>query len=399
MRIIAPHGASNYNSAVTPDDSTAQDTDSLIVPLPDVAPDVNELIVEPSSKGSAPSANVLYYWDYLGLDLILNAQHPKSAERGRAVHDEFFFIVVHQTYELWFKQILVELDTVREIFSADTVADRDLNVALSRLGRIKAIQRLLVHQLDVLETLTPLDFLEFRSLLLPASGFQSVQFRLIENKFGLSQQDRISVEGHVYSSTLRADHVELLTTSENEPSLFDSVNRWLSRTPFATEGDDRFITDYCGVVRAKHDATRATLSSHPDQLAAFEAGVKKFDAIFDKSAWDDEVRRGSRRLSYTSFMGALQIFLYRDDPIFQLPNHVLTTIIDIDEGLTLWRQRHALLAHRMLGRLTGSAGSGYDYLDETARRYSPFRDLFDVSTYLLPRESLPSWREPSPHSR
>ena len=341
----------------------------------------------------------MYYWDYLGLDLILNAQHPKSAERGREVHDEFFFIVVHQTYELWFKQILVELDSVRAIFSADSIDDRDLNVALSRLGRINAIQRLLVHQLDVLETLTPLDFLEFRSLLLPASGFQSVQFRLIENKFGLPQQDRITVEGHVYSSTLRADHVDLLTTSESEASLFDGINRWLSRTPFATEGDDRFITDFCDVIRAKHDATRTTLSSHPDQLAAFEAGIKKFDAIFDKSVWDEEVRRGSRRLSYAAFMGALQIFLYRDEPIFQLPNHVLTTIIDIDEGLTLWRQRHALLAHRMLGRLTGSAGSGYDYLDETARQYSPFRDLFDVSTYLLPRESLPPLADRTRHDR
>ena len=256
-----------------------------------------------------------------------------------------------------------------------------------------------MHQLDVLETLTPLDFLEFRSLLLPASGFQSVQFRLIENKFGLPQQDRITVEGHVYSSTLRADHVDLLTTSESEASLFDGINRWLSRTPFATEGDDRFITDFCDVIRAKHDATRTTLSSHPDQLAAFEAGIKKFDAIFDKSVWDEEVRRGSRRLSYAAFMGALQIFLYRDEPIFQLPNHVLTTIIDIDEGLTLWRQRHALLAHRMLGRLTGSAGSGYDYLDETARQYSPFRDLFDVSTYLLPRESLPPLADRTRHDR
>ncbi len=358
-----------------------------------MTPDVTELVVDGTPEGETPSDNVLYYWDYLRLDDILNAQHPKSAERGREVHDEFFFIVVHQTYELWFKQIIVELDTVRAIFADQTVDDRGLSIALSRLARINAIQRLLVHQLDVLETLTPLDFLEFRSLLLPASGFQSVQFRLIENKFGLPQHARITIEGHDYSSTLRGDHVELLKRSETEPSLFDNVNRWLSRTPFVTVGDDRFISDYCGVVRARHDATRATLAAHPEQLAMFEASLKKFDAVLDESAWNEEIGRGSRRLSYAAFMGALQIFLYRDEPVFHLPSRVLTAIIDIDEVLTLWRQRHALMAHRMLGRLTGTAGSGYDYLDETARRYSPFRDLFDVSTYLLPRDLLPPWRD------
>ena len=101
------------------------------------------------------------------------------------------------------------------------------------------------------------------------------------------------------------------------------------------------------------------------------------------------MQQGSSRLSYEAFMAALFINLYRDEPILHIPYLILTALVDIDETLTMWRQRHALMAHRMLGRLTGTAGSGYDYLDETAKTYTPFRDLFDVATYLLPRPLLP----------
>jgi tryptophan 2,3-dioxygenase len=340
--------------------------------------------------GTTESAHeVLYYWDYLHLDHILSSQKPKSAERGHPVHDELFFITVHQTYELWFKQILAELDSVLALLGRDHVAERDLGLVLSRLLRINAIQRLLIEQIDVLETMSPLDFLDFRSLLLPASGFQSVQFRLIENKFGLLQRDRLTVEGHTYSETLRDDHVELVKESEDAPSLFDLVEEWLARTPFVHSPSFDFVERYQEVVRAKHDATRATLAGNPRQLDVFESGIRKFDAIFDRDIWDDEVRQGSRRLSYDAFMAALFINLYRDEPILQTPYRILTVLIDIDETLTMWRQRHAVMAHRMLGRLTGTAGSGYDYLDETVKRYTSFRDLFDVSTYLLPRPSVP----------
>jgi tryptophan 2,3-dioxygenase len=345
--------------------------------------------VHAASESDHDQPPVLYYWDYLRLDEILNSQHPKSAEHGSAVHDEYFFIAVHQTYELWFKQILVELDSILAIMSADPIPASALSVALARLERFNAIQRLLVHQLDVLETMTPLDFLDFRSLLLPASGFQSVQFRLIENKFGLPQSDRLSVEGHHYATTLRDDHVELVEQSEEAPSLFDLVERWLARTPFVrSEGFD-FVATYREIVRAKHDATRSALAGDPEQLAAFESGIRKFDAIFDRATWDQEVVAGTRRLSFDAFMGALLIFLYRDEPVFQTPNRFLVALLDTDGALTLWRHRHAMMAHRMLGRLTGTAGSGYDYLNETARRYAPFRDLFDVATYLLPSSSLP----------
>jgi len=151
----------------------------------------------------------------------------------------------------------------------------------------------------------------------------------------------------------------------------------------------RFPYNHTGDTKAKHDATRSSLEGKPDQLAAFEHGIRKFDALFDKAIWNREMQQGSRRLSYEAFMAALFINLYRDEPILHIPYLILTALVDIDETLTMWRQRHALMAHRMLGRLTGTAGSGYDYLDETAKTYTPFRDLFDVATYLLPRPLLP----------
>jgi tryptophan 2,3-dioxygenase len=364
----------------------------VIVSLPEMVPTAGELPPEgcPVMAGTGEeTAEVLYYWDYLHLDDLLNSQTPKSAERGNAVHDELLFIAVHQTSELWFKQILAELQSVLTLMDQERIPERDLGVILSRLQRVNVIQRLLVVQLDVLETMTPLDFLDFRSMLLPASGFQSVQFRLIENRFGLLEKDRLRIEGHSYSDTLRRDHVELVTGSEDAPSLFDYVEQWLARTPFLRTKDFDFVATYREVAKAKHDSTRSALLGHPEQLASFEDGIRKFDALFDRALWDQDVQQGSRRLSYDAFMAALFINLYRDEPLLHMPYRILTALIDLDETLTIWRQRHALMAHRMLGRLTGTAGSGYDYLDETAKRYTPFRDLFDVATYLLPRSSLP----------
>ncbi len=352
----------------------------------------------PMAAPADGATDTLYYWDYLHLDALLNAQAPKSAQAGDPKHDEFFFIAMHQTCELWFKQILVELDSVIEIMGRECIAERDMGTVLARLQRINQIQRLLVDQIDVLETLSPLDFLDFRSFLVPASGFQSVQFRLIENKFGLLSQDRLKVEGQCYVETLRADHADLVDVSEQAPSLFDHVERWLARTPFLSTEFFDFVARYRDVAKAIHAIERAEIAGHTElnatsrdkQLRAFESSVRKFDAVFDAARWQEDVDEGKRRLSYDAFMAALFINLYRDEPILQLPSRILTALVEIDESFTIWRQRHALMAHRMLGRQSGTAGSGHGYLEETAKRHKAYKDLFDVSTYLLPSSALPS---------
>ena len=112
------------------------------------------------------------------------------------------FIIVHQAYELWFKQILWELDAVLATFRGPLVPEEEVRQAVLRLGRIVEIQRVLIQQVDVLETMTPLDFLDFRDELIPASGLQSVQFRLIENKLGMRRGDRLQLNDAPYTSRL-----------------------------------------------------------------------------------------------------------------------------------------------------------------------------------------------------
>jgi tryptophan 2,3-dioxygenase len=375
--------------------------DQLLLPMFDMVSDPEETAVRGCpvmADQDESTIDTLHYWDYLHLDQLLHAQNPKSAEFGELVHDEFLFITVHQTYELWFKQILVELDSVMTLMAQEHIPQAALGLILSRLQRVNEIQRLLVVQMDVLETLAPLDFLEFRSALMPASGFQSMQFRLIENRFGLRERDRVKVDGHPFTAALREDHADAVHRSERCPSLFDHVEHWLEQIPFMQSESFDFVLRYHEVAEEMHAAGRRQIEEHPQldaesrqkQLAAFEKSIRRFDVVFSETGWDEEVRRGARRFSYKAFMTALFINLYRDEPLLHIPYRILTVLIEIDETLTLWRQRHALMAHRMLGRITGTAGSGYAYLDETAQRYTPFKDLFDVSTYLLPRSVLPS---------
>ncbi len=130
----------------------------------------------------------LYYGEYLQLDALLSAQRLESARDGPPVHDEMLFVIVHQAYELWFKQVLWELDEVRAIFAHERVDESDMGRVVALLHRIIEIQKVLLQQISVLETMTPLDFLEFRDHLFPASGFQSAQFRMVENKLGCASR-------------------------------------------------------------------------------------------------------------------------------------------------------------------------------------------------------------------
>src|SRR5580700_264085 len=144
----------------------------------------------------------VYYADYLQVDRLLALQAPESAKHGPAVHDEMLFIIVHQAYELWFRQILHEFDRIERDFSANPVSDETMARIVHSLARVHEILKLLVAQLDVLETMTPADFLDFRDYLFPASGFQSLQFRLIETQLGLPEATRVQFDGDAIEKRL-----------------------------------------------------------------------------------------------------------------------------------------------------------------------------------------------------
>ncbi|GGI06871.1 tryptophan 2,3-dioxygenase family protein [Egicoccus halophilus] len=342
---------------------------------------------------------VRYYWDYLGLDEVLAAQRLASSEDGGdPAHDELLFIVTHQAFELWFKQILWELDAVIGTLSQAPVDERDMGQVLHRLERINEIQPLLVQQFAVLETMTPLDFLDFRDQLIPASGFQSLQFRLIENRLGLDPAKRMKIQGSHYTSRLSREHAARVEASESEPTLLGALDAWLARTPFLRFGAFDFWAAYRDAVTTMIErdrqivATNANLDevSRQQQLDAFETTVETFATLFDRERWEQLRAQGRRRLSHEAFLAALLISLYRDEPAFHTPHRMLRTLVDLDIGFHAFRNAHAQLVHRTIGGRIGTGGTaGHEYLEAAARRHRVFTDLFDLATYSVPRDELP----------
>jgi tryptophan 2,3-dioxygenase len=340
-----------------------------------------------------------YYADYLHLEKLLDAQMPRSAEFGKPAHDEMLFITVHQAFEIWFKQILHELDSVRAMFESDFVDETRVGIAVSRLSRIAEIQKVMIDQFRILETMTPLDFLEFRDFLSPASGFQSVQFRLIENKLGLKRAQRVDFNRTSYEKRLSDEHQRLLLQSESEPSLFELLEKWLERTPFLSFGKFDFWKLYERAVSEMLAADRQTIQTNAtlsdaekakelDGIARIEQG---FAAIFDEEKHQAAIDKGARRLSYKATQAALLILLYRDEPILHLPFRLLSVLIDIDELFTTWRYRHSMMVQKMIGVKIGTGGSsGHQYLKQTVDAHRVFLDLFNLSTFLIPRSALPT---------
>jgi tryptophan 2,3-dioxygenase len=314
----------------------------------------------------------VHYHDYLQLDQILNSQFPESEKRGLRAHDEMLFIVIHQAYELWFKQLHHEADSIVHILGQESLNDNspELQTVVHRLNRCVTILRVLVHQIDIMETMTPMDFLDFRDMLRPASGFQSWQFKQLEAKLGLKFEHRHGQE--YYVSQLRKEHVDLIRGSENNKSLLDLLNSWLERMPFL---HDAYGQEFWSTYRSIYEGSLA--SAEKENLAAF-------DATFN------EVMSSNRTLSPSASRAALFIMLYRGYPLLQLPFQLLNSLLEIDEQLSSWRYRHMNMVHRMIGTRIGTGGSsGKDYLKAAADKHYIFREIAQLNSFLIERRKLP----------
>ena len=345
----------------------------------------------------------IYYSDYLMLDQFLNCQNPMSkkfaSNENPEAHEETLFIIVHQAYELWFKQILHDLNSVIDIFKKEIVADTDLGTVVQRLDCIRKIQILIGGQLEVLESMTPMDFLEFRNLLIPASGFQSTQFREIEIKLGLGTQNREAIDRQFFLGRLTEKDRAKLTALENAPSLQKLLEEWLERMPFTQSGTFNFWSEYQKAiinVLSEDEATIrenvANLSDHGKQaqLDNLNSTKETFESLFIEEAHQKIIAAGGRKMSRKAILNALFILLYRDEPMLALPFQMLNLLMDIDENFTTWRYRHALMVQRMLGTKIGTGGSsGHQYLKRAAENNRVFVDLFNLSTYLIPKSRLP----------
>ncbi len=325
----------------------------------------------------------VYYSEYLQLDKILNAQDPESDKEGIRADDEMLFIVIHQAYELWFKQILHELGIVRNIFKQQNIENSspDIYNSLHRLQRVCTILEVAVMQMGILETMTPLDFLDFRDLLRPASGFQSIQFKMIEATLGLQYGQRHGKE--YYLSQLTPADVERVKSAESEQSLLVLINQWLERMPFVKNAA---YWEQSGGAFWQHyrEAYKNSLREGEGQ------NLELFDSLFTNDAAYPE----GRSFTADASRNALFIMLYRDFPLLQLPYNLLNTLLEVDEQLSMWRHRHIHMVQRTIGKRVGTGGStGAAYLRGAADSHYIFKELAELTSFLLPRHLLPALPE------
>ncbi|MET0635717.1 MAG: tryptophan 2,3-dioxygenase family protein [Chitinophagaceae bacterium] len=331
----------------------------------------------------------VHYHDYLQLDKILNAQLLESDKQDAHAHDEMLFVVIHQAYELWFKQLHYEIDSVLGILAKPSLNDNspELQTVVHRVTRCVTILRVLVHQIDIMETMTPMDFLDFRNMLRPASGFQSWQFKELEAKLGLRFEQRHGKE--YYTSQLRPEQVGIIKKAETEHSLLELLNTWLERLPFFETGPGWQDLQVHGPAANVHPFWAEYRYQLDQSLSdAEKKNLVYFDTMFlGKTSGDEPV---TAALSPAANRAALFIMLYRGYPILQLPFQLLNGLLEIDEQLSTWRYRHMNMVHRMIGTRIGTGGStGKDYLRGAADKHYIFREIAQLNSFLIERNRLP----------
>ncbi len=363
------------------------------------------------------------YWDYLHLDQLLSIQDGLEGDESRLMPDELHFIVVHQAFELWFKLVIRELRLARDHLAAPRVPEERIPHVVHHLRRVTTILRLAVSQFEVMETLTPQDFLAFRDKLVPASGFQSFQMRVLEVLLGVDMQTRVRygtidpiahIEKLAEHSPSSRTALQALRQAMQETTLRQALHEWLYRTPIRGSGPDdpgdeqvvdSFVTDYLDRIADVHARQARELplapGVDPDKVASRFAGMtaaaraflQATDAAADAqvaalvdAGSDEAAARGRiRRIR----AGLVFIESYRSLPLLAWPRLLIDTIVDAEEQLVLWRHRHARMVERVIGRRIGTGGSsGVDYLDQTTGM-RVFTELWTVRTLLLPRHELP----------
>tara|TARA_Y100001954_G_scaffold148461_1_gene157942 strand:- start:2697 stop:3785 length:1089 start_codon:yes stop_codon:yes gene_type:complete len=339
----------------------------------------------------------VHYINYLSLDKILDAQSPLSGEGKDAAHEEMLFIIIHQTYELWFKQIIHEISSVMDLFKDEKIDEKNVGVVVSRMDRVNKIMSILVGQLDILETMTSLDFLDFRDQLSPASGFQSHQFRKLEVMLGLKIKKRHQFGGCPYHSQFEGKKKSEILELEDNHSLFNVVENWLERIPFLNIDEFDFTKKYDSAVKEMlnkeiEGIKTATLtdSDREIRIRMIEENKKYFERVLSEEEHNKAIENGETSLSYKATMSALLINLYRDEPILHLPYQFLRSLIELDHKIASWRFRHVQMVEKMLGQKIGTGGSsGQGYLKETVDKHKIFTDLANISTIMISRSYLP----------
>ena len=349
------------------------------------------------------------YWDYIRVEDLLRLQGGLQQDDEDLTNHEVLFVTVHQVFELWFKLVLRELETLRDQFAQENVPEQSLAGAAASLDRVTRIFRTAVQHFDIVETLNTRDYLDFRDKLFPASGFQSAQLREIEILLGLPAEERIGLGGGgAYLEALQDpsggpspafERVE--RRLQDTPTLKKALGDWLYRTPIRgsqpeDENDEKvveaFLEDYLGALAASSERTVETIADSVEDLgnlqSRYAAEVEEARTFFlPEDARERRVR-------------AAIIFIesYRELPLLAWPRMVLSKLVMFEQAMVIWRQRHARMVERVIGRRIGTGGSsGVDYLDTTALKYRVFKDLWTVRTFQIRRADLPPLEDTAPY--
>lgn len=325
-----------------------------------------------------------YYGQYLELEKILQAQHPVSfQENHKPAHDEMLFIIIHQAYELWFKQILFELDSVLDIMGKPVNDNSpELQTVVHRINRVNTIMKVLVHQVDILETMPAMDFLDFRDMLRPASGFQSWQFKVLEAKLGLRFHHRHGQD--YYLSQLNETDLATIKEAESGSSLLPLVNEWLMRMPFLKNNDL-----WTGFSKQYNDSFFEYYEELYKQSLSIgeQDNLKGFHHVF----YGVKHEGVHRSLSPEACRSALFIMLYRGYPLLELPYQLLDALLELDNQLGNWRFRHVNMVKRMIGSRVGTGGStGAGYLQGALDKHFIFKEISQLTSFLIERNKLPA---------
>jgi tryptophan 2,3-dioxygenase len=358
------------------------------------------------------------YWDYIKVEEILALQGGIVEDETQLANDEVMFIVVHQIDELWFKLALRELVAIRDLFAAEQVAEQSLSSAVRGLRRVVLLFQQVASHFALMETLTTRDYLAFRDKLSPASGFQSAQLREIEILMGLDARERIPLGHENYLRALEnpdgSDSPASLRVKArlvDKPSLREAIEDWLYRTPIhgSMPDDphddaqvratlDEFLAAHVREIEGLRERAIAHAMTETDR-ARLDArytkeieGARAYLLAEDREDLDEPGRRRCTRVR----AALLFIESYRELPLLAWPREVLDSIVALEQAFVIFRQRHARMVERVIGRRTGTGGSaGVDYLDQTALQYRVFRDVWAVRTMLLREAALPPLRDAS----
>ena len=333
------------------------------------------------------------YGEYLQLSKLLTLQ----GEERDISNDEMHFIVVHQTFELWFKQIIRELREVRNILNQESVPEYEIPKSVDHLTRTTEIFRLMANQWSVLETLTPQGFLAFRDGLGTASGFESYQMREFEILLGLKNEDRLGgmdpLKGFKKAAENDSESSQIynqLKLEMEQNSLFESLMDWIGRTPimgskFGSEGDEEEVARYVGEHLEAH-------RQHGESMYGNSISEQKISERLEFA--NDNAREFLKPGGEInrSRVGLLFIESYRELPLLTWPRKLIDGFVELEESIVKWRHSHARMVERIMGKRIGTGGtSGVDYLDATSR-YRIFKDLWGVRTILIKPQNRPILR-------